>query len=173
MVKSISLVLLALIALAGCGDNTFHVSCDDGRRWDNGECVDPNTNYSPSDEPSILNKWTTTATSPIWKNPNLTSLALNTTSDADALLGCTGSYGNNVVVNTMTSGQMRVQGSAIGGLIQFGNVKYYGMDYTTESGSNCKNISKEGYIYSIRNGTLTLCLANLAYPYCTSYTVSQ
>lgn len=168
MVKYLAVLTLLL---AGCGDNTFHVSCDDGRRWDNGQCVDPNTNLGPSDEPSILSKWTATAASPIWTNPNLSSLALNTTSDADALLGCTGSYGNNVVVNTMTSGQMRVQGSAIGGLIQFGNVKYYGMDYTTESGLNCKNISKEGYTYSIRNRVLTLCLVNLSYPYCSTYTV--
>lgn len=167
-------LLPLLLVLSGCG-SSGSVTCLDGLQLIDGFCAKvvevPGPTQTLPPEPSILNKWVETAASPVLQSPDFTSMALNTTGSGDATLGCTGSYGNNIVVNTMTSGQARIQGNSTDGFIQFGNTKYVGMDFTTIAGLNCKNASKEMYRYTIRSQILTLCLTNLSYPYCSTYIV--
>lgn len=158
------LIILSMLCFAACGK---HVTVSGT------PAPAPSACPATPTEPSILSKWVETAAPAVISQPDFSSLSLNTTGDADATLGCTGSYGNNIVVNTLTSGQIRVQGTATEGIVQFGNVKYFGMDYTTTAGLNCKNASKEMYAYTIRNQQLTLCLTNLSYPYCSTYTLGE
>lgn len=171
------LIPLLALTMTGCGTDVYF-TCMDGFEKIDGYCQKPQPAPSPVPsptiipEPSIINKWAEIAPSAVISSPDFSNLVLNTTGDGNAVMGCTGSYGNNISVNTLTSGQMRLQGGTTEGILQFGNVKYFGMDYTTINGRNCKNVSKEMYSYTIRNQVLKLCLTNLAYPYCSTYNLA-
>lgn len=141
---------LILLLLAGCAKETIGV---------------PVATQNPqSADSSVLNKFEPTSSPVIFNGVDFSKLTLNATQAASLTLDCNGAYGNSGSVNGVAEGKVRIQGTAQKGTIQFGHLAYQ-----NASNSQCKASSKESYTYEVSGDSLTLCLSNPSYPYCTSY----
>lgn len=148
MNKIYMLSVLAVVTLSACGSSDTHSLPP----------VTVNTSFVAVSAPAVLGS-----------SINFSQIALNTTQNANDLISCNGSYGNVGAVNGVASGMVRVLGTPYKGTIQFGNAAYQGA-----TDSRCRDISKEAYTYETEDGgeTMTICLLNPAYPYCTIYRFS-
>lgn len=118
---------------------------------------------------SILSNWVATSSIIVIEKLNLSALTLNTIGSSDLVFPCDGTYGNSGLIAGVDQGEVLVSGTEDSGTIQFGHTKYVGA-----TDSECRNVSKEAYTYTINNDTLELCMVNwpadLSLPrYCTTY----
>jgi hypothetical protein len=94
--------------------------------------------YEPTSEVVVIEKL------------NLSRLKFGT-QEADLIFPCNGDFGNEGLVNGVDRGQVSIIGDNRSGIIQFGHTRY-----VEAEDSECRNVSKEGYVYVIDGETLTL-----------------
>jgi hypothetical protein len=162
--KNTKFVGVALLLL-----NSFISGC--GSSSGSGPAPVVTASASPSPTPTvnqgtILSVWT--AIDPTSPMPTLdfSSYTLNEEVAANTFIQCTGTLDSGAPqVNGVDPGYMEIQGTALSGQLQFGELAYVGE--TDANATLCQELANEAYVFSIQNDQLTLC--SVDYGNCETY----